>query len=73
MTNEFEQRFPYECTTRYPYMQVVPWVEEHIGTFDREWYRYGTDIAAGVLGWDPYDTYRFRDEQDAVLFRLKWS
>jgi hypothetical protein len=26
-----------------------------------------------VAGADFYDYYRFRDEQDAVLFQLKWS
>jgi hypothetical protein len=71
--DELEQRFPYAVTTHYPYMQVVPWVEENIGTFDRDWYRYGSDIASGVTGWEQKDIYRFRTEQDAVIFRLKWS
>jgi len=64
--------FPYECTTRHPREQVVPWLESNIGEFDREWYRYGSDIASGITGWVP-DIYRFRDEQAAVLFRLRWS
>ena len=71
--DDLDTRMPYECTTRYPYDQVVPWLEATIGEFDREWYRYGSDIASGVTGWDPYDFYRFRDEQAAVLFRLRWS
>ena len=70
---EFEDLFPYECRTRHPYDQVVPWLEANVGEFDREWYRLGTDIASGVTGWDPCDYYRFRDEQAAVLFGLKWS
>ena len=70
---EFEDLFPYECRTRHSYDQVVPWLEATIGEFDREWYRYGTDIASGVTGWDPCDYYRFRDEQAAILFRLRWS
>jgi len=70
---ELEDLFPYECRTRHPYNQVVPWLEATIGEFDREWHRYGTDIASGVTGWDPCDYYRFRDEQAAILFRLKWS
>ena len=65
--------FPYECTTRHPQEQVVPWLETTIGEFDREWYRYGSDIAAGVTGWDLCDFYMFRDEKHAVLFGLKWS
>ena len=71
--SDLQDLFPYECTTRHPYDQVVPWLESNIGEFDREWYRYGTDIASGVTGWDPCDYYRFRDEQAAVLFRLRWS
>lgn len=71
--NEFEQRFPYECRTGHDHDEVVPWLEATIGEFDQEWYRLGCDIAAGVTGWDPYDFYRFRDEQAAVLFRLKWA
>ena len=71
--DELEKRFPWGCSTRHPYDQVVPWLEDHIGMFDGEWYRYGTDIASGVTGWEPQDHYRFRNEQDAILFRLKWS
>ena len=66
--------FPYECTTRYPREQVVPWLETTIGEFDREWYRYGTDIAMGIVAGAPlYDYYRFRDAEAAILFRLRWS
>lgn len=71
---EFQDIFPYECTTRYPYDQVVPWLESNIGEFDREWYRYGTDIAQGIVAGVPLcDYYRFRDAEAAVLFRLRWS
>lgn len=71
---EFEQRFPYSCKTSYDHLQVVPWLETHIGEFDREWYRYGTDIAQGIVAGIPfYDYYRFRDEQSAMLFILRWS
>jgi hypothetical protein len=71
--NEFESRFPWECHTRHDWNVVVPWLEVNIGRFNHEWYRYGSDIASGVTGWDPIDIYRFRDEQAAVLFKLKWT
>lgn len=72
--NEFEQRFPWECRTCHDHEVVVPWLESTIGRFDREWYRLGTDIARGIVAGAPlYDYYRFRDEQAAVLFRLRWS
>lgn len=69
-----EQEFPYECKTTYHFEQVVPWCEKHFGDFNDRWYRYGTDIALGIVaGAPPYDIYRFRDEGAAVLFKLKWS
>jgi len=72
--DDIEQRFPYECRTPHPYAEVEAWCEEHLGPFDGRWYRYGTDIAQGIVaGYPSYDYYRFRDEQDAVLFQLKWS
>jgi hypothetical protein len=69
-----EDRFPWECQTPHPYDQVEPWCREQFGEFDDRWYRYGSDIAQGIVaGYPLYDYYRFRDEQDAVLFQLKWS
>jgi hypothetical protein len=69
-----EKRFPWECRTSHPHDEVVPWCEEHFGPFDDRWYRYGTDIAQGIVaGYPLYDYYRFQDEQDAVLFQLRWS
>lgn len=68
-----EERFPYECRTRFHYDQVVPWCRENIGEFDQEWYRYGSDIALGATGMETRDTYRFQTEQMAVLFKLRWS
>jgi|LakMenE18May11ns_1017448.scaffolds.fasta_scaffold9898924_6 hypothetical protein len=71
---EFEQQFPFECKTYYDHTEVVPWLETNIGQFDREWYRYGTDIAQGIVAGVPlYDYYRFRDEQAAMLFILRWT
>lgn len=72
--NDFEQRFPFEAKTFYPYEEVVPWLETNIGQFDSEWYRYGTDIAYGIVAGAPlYDHYRFCDEQALMLFVLRWS
>lgn len=71
---EFEKRFPYECKTFHDHEEVVLWLETNIGQFDREWYRYGTDIAQGIVAGVPlYDYYRFRDKQSAMMFELKWS
>jgi hypothetical protein len=62
------RRFPYECWTSYSYWEVVQWVEDYVGTFDQEWYRHGGAFA----GADP-GLYRFRDQQAAVMFALRWS
>jgi hypothetical protein len=73
-TRLLEHRFPYECRTQHSYKIVSPWCREQFGEFNDRWYRYGTDIALNIAsGTVSYDYYRFRDEQAAVLFRLKWS
>lgn len=70
----FEQKFPFTCRTAHNHTEVVPWLETNIGQFDRDWYRYGRDIAQGIVAGVPfYDYYRFRDEQAAMLFMLKWA
>ena len=73
MVDDLELRFPYECFTRWTWTEVAGWCEANIGRFDQDWYRLGTDIATGVVGWEPFDHYRFRTEQAAILFRLRWS
>lgn len=70
---DIEERFPYECTTRWTWTEVADWCETNVGAYDREWFRYGSDIAMGVGGEPIIDRYRFRTEQQAVLFRLRWS
>lgn len=73
MIDPVEIRFPYECRTAWTWTEVADWCETNIGRFDEDWYRYGTDIMAGLTGEPMYDYYRFRTEQAAVLFQLKWS
>jgi hypothetical protein len=69
-----KDRFPWESRTLHPFESVAPWCREHFGAFNDRWYRYGTDIAQGiVVGADFYDYYRFQDEQDAMLFQLRWG
>ena len=71
--DDLVQRFPYECRTQWTWVEVADWCETNIGKFDQEWYRYGNDILAGMSGEPIYDHYRFRTEQQAILFRLRWS
>ena len=75
MNNDnIEQQFPYPCRTWHSHVDVAAWCEEHFGEFGQNWYRYGTDIAQGIVAGAPlYDTYRFARDQDAVLFTLRWA
>ena len=74
MTDDTEIKFPYGCKTYYNYTDVVPWCEQQFGEFGVRWYRYGTDIAMGIVAGAPlYDHYRFALSEDAVLFTLRWS
>ena len=71
--NDLEIRFPYECSTRWSWTEVADWCSANIGQFDKDWYRYGTDIAWGMTGEPTVDHYRFRTEKQAMLFMLRWS
>lgn len=75
MVDPIEDRFPYECSTRWSWTEVADWCSANIGQFDQDWYRYGTDIAwsIGQATEPTMDHYRFRTEQAAILFRLRWS
>ena len=66
-------KFPYQAETRHSWDIVVPWCEEHIGKYDRDWFRYGTDIAAAVYDPDYKETYYFAKEKDCMWFMLRWS
>lgn len=72
MVDSIEARFPYECRTKWTWTEVADWCEANVGRFDQDWYRYGTDIMSGI-DTPVTDIYRFRTEQAAVLFRLRWS
>ena len=70
----WEDQWPYRITIyRHDWDVVQAWCEVYVGEFDQDWYRYGSDIANGVLGRQMPDVYRFRSDQHAVLFRLRWS
>jgi hypothetical protein len=73
-TKALEATFPFEGKTLYDYSDVSAWCLQQFGEFGVRWYRYGTDIATGIVaGADFYDYYRFARSEDAVLFALRWS
>jgi hypothetical protein len=65
--------WPYLCYTSHDWLEVTEWCRQNIGEFDRDWYKLGEDIAAQSIYSDYKSTYMFRREQDAVLFKLRWS
>jgi hypothetical protein len=65
--------WPYVCYTSHPYPKVCAWCENNVGQFDRDWYKLGEDIAAQSIMSDYKSTYMFRDQRDAVLFKLRWE
>ena len=74
MVDDIEVKFPYKGSTYYHYTEVGPWCEQQFGEFGIRWYRYGTDIAMGIVAGTPfYDYYRFVRSEDAILFSLRWG
>ena len=57
------------------YTECEPWLLEHIGPWNQVWWRDFQDLAMSVaLGEVPQpDCYWFEREQDAVMFRLKFT
>jgi hypothetical protein len=70
---DIEVKFPFEGKTYHHSSEVSQWCEQQFGEFGVRWYRYGTDIAMGIVAGAPlYDHYRFAHSKDAVLFTLRW-
>ena len=49
------------------------WCNAYVGEFDQDWYKLGVDPLDYVRN-DRFRTeWYFKREQDAVLFKLKWT
>lgn len=71
---DLEVKFPFEGKTYHHHSNVSPWCEQQFGKFGERWYRYGTDIAMGIVVGAAFDDYyRFRCSEDALVFALRWS
>jgi hypothetical protein len=66
-------RFPYKVNTKHLNPAVCAWCNEHVGKFDHDWFRFGTDIAAALFDPDATETYYFAQEKHAMWFRLRWA
>ena len=52
------------------------WCEENLGDFDITWYKLGLDpmeMMMRPIGSKTRTVWYFLNEQDAMLFKLKWS
>jgi hypothetical protein len=65
--------FPYQVDTKHPYPEVCAWCDQHVGYFDTDWFRFGSDIAESLFNPDRKETYYFAQEKHAVWFALRWA
>lgn len=49
------------------------WCDQFIGVFDHDWYKLGIDPAEFITTGELTTTWWFKNEKDAMLFKLKWS
>jgi hypothetical protein len=54
------------------YTECEPWLLANIGEWNAAWWRDFPDIAMAVFDPQP-ETYWFTTEQDALMFRLRFS
>lgn len=67
-------KFPYKITLyREDWDAIEQWCFEYIGEFDVTWYKLGVDPAAYVVNGDNSTQWFFKDEKDAILFKLRWA
>ena len=56
------------------YSVCEPWCLTNIGEWNIAWWKDFPDIAAAVITQGPHeDCYWFNNEQDALLFRLRFA
>lgn len=65
-----DKQFPFEGSTCCPNEEVWEWLNANIGKSGIEWQHYATSLLLNVV---ILDHYRFRTEQSAIWFKLRWS
>jgi hypothetical protein len=58
---------------REDWQSVEEWCADTFGDFGLRWYKLGIDPAQWILDDDFETTWYFKNEADAVLFKLKWA
>lgn len=68
------KHLPYKITLyRDDWDIIEQWCFETIGDFDVTWYKLGVDPAAYVVDGDISTQWFFKDEKDAIMFKLRWA
>ena len=58
---------------REDWYDIQLWCEQTLGEFDVAWYKLGIDPASYVIHGNTETVWYFKNERDAVLFKLKWA
>lgn len=65
--------WPYEVRIKFSdWPQVQDWCQEHIGEFDKDWYKLGIDPAQALFDGITETVWLFKTQENATLFSLKW-
>ena len=49
------------------------WCEQNIGEFNDTWYKLGIDPVSSLFYDKVESVWYFKNESDAVLFKLRWA
>ena len=56
--------------------EAAAWCDQHIGEFNDTWYKLGIDPLEMMMrptGAKTQTVWYFRNEKDALMFKLKWA
>lgn len=71
---DFNPELVYKATTTAPYWEVQEWCEQHVGEFNRDWYKLGIDPLISLNNGGRFESeWFFKDEQKMLMFILRWS
>jgi len=57
----------------FDWYEIQCWCEANIGEFDKDWYKLGIDPVEYVVDGRTRTTWYFKQKNDAVMFKLRWS
>jgi len=70
----FNEELTLPAYTTHDWTEVQQWCNDNIGVWNKTWYKLGMDPATLAFSYRGHvDTYFFKNEQDRILFILRWS